>query len=183
MRQFYYNMTSLDFERNTRRFLNFLLDNTVIIGSKPNWKLEFPLVENVKLNKSVLRLHQSFYFTDNNQRNLYQGAKIVAHNPISNQQTQDAQKLNVKYRIETRDITNSFLEKIKKELKLNKVVNCAPFFMQIIRETNNINIVVRIAHLLIKEYTKNLQYRLEINNPDSIMLDHLIIWKIIIVKL
>lgn len=182
LRQFYYNMTSLDFERNTRRFLNFLLEKTVVIGSKPNWRLEFPSVEGVNFNKGVLKLVQSFYYVDN-QRNLYQGSKIVVHKPNSNQETQNVQKSFAQNKIETRDMINNFLSEIKKELELEGIVNCEPHFIKILEKTKNINIIVKIAHLLINEYMKNIRYQLKICSPDIIKHNNLIISKIIITKL
>lgn len=181
LRQFYNNMSSLDYERNTRRFLNYLLANTETVGYRPLTKLQFPDIENINLKKEIYKYVHSFYYVDN-EKDLYQNTKIHSHQPNKNQSIQDSQRKLTEDKIKATKDIEVFLEKIKGELEQNNEVDCEPYFIEILENTNNLNIVVKIVFKLIKEYSDTKLYQLKISNPSNHIFEGVILWKLKITK-
>ena len=123
LRQFYSNMTSLDFERNTRRLLNFFLEQTEVIGYKPSSKLKFPDIQNVNLKKEIGKLSQSFYYVDN-KIDLFQNTKINSYKPNIDPVIHNTQKIVTENKIKATKDTHDFLKNIRAELELNNEIDC-----------------------------------------------------------
>jgi hypothetical protein len=165
IRQFYKDITSLDFEKNANKLLHFLLQNTKTVGSKPNWTLEYPHILNASLEKRVINLPQKMYFVDI-KRDLGKSftAKTKIYKPVINKEGQDLQGEKISTQIKIKKRIQKFLELIKEELERKKSISYATFFVEIINETHDLNIAVKVALLLIKEYSNKKGYKLTIES-------------------
>lgn len=186
LRQFYGNMTRIDFERNTKKFLEYLLENTSTIGYKPYWKLKFPNVPNttLELENEKFSLSNKFLYVDSTI-DLYRKTRMKFYKPDIDKSKLEIQKSEKQRKIRARDDINSFIAEIKSDLELYKFINYEDYFFQILSKSNNINVPVRIAFLLIKEFTKKTGYKIDIQNKfaknqnyNNIMIWHLRIMKI-----
>lgn len=184
LRQFYGNMTRLDFEKNTNKLLNLLLVQSKIVGHKPNWKLKFPTSKNFCLDRSFPSLSNKFYFVDNKKNlNDYKADKREMYMPKPSIKVQESQRSSTKRTIEKRSKLFRFLDEIEQELECKKYIDFKLYFDRIIKDTNDINIAVKISSILIKKYSKSKYYVFEIKRPFSKYSENKIIWDMKVTKL
>lgn len=184
LRQFYGNMTRLEFEKNTNKLLNLLLTQSQIVGNKPNWKLKFPASKNFCLERSFPCLSYKFYFVDNKKDlNDYKADKRKMSKPRTDKKEQETQRRTAEKTIEKRSKLFSFLEEIEKELEYKKHTDFKVYFDKIIKDTDDINIAVKIASILIKKYSKNKNYIFEVKRPLTKYSENKILWDMKVKKL
>jgi len=184
LRQFYGNMTRVEFEKNTNKLLSLLLSQSQIIGYKPNWKLKFPASKNFCLERSFPYLPYKFCFVDN-KRNLidYKKDKREMYIPKPNVKEQETQRKVAEKTIRQRSKLFLFLEEIERELEYNKYIDFKLYFDKIINDADDINIAVKIASILIRKYSKSKNYTLVVNQPSSKYSENKILWDMKIKKL
>ncbi|MDQ1770125.1 hypothetical protein GQR60_15080 [Labilibaculum sp. A4] len=184
LRQFYGNMTRLEFEKNTNKLLNLLLSQSQIIGCKPNWKLKFPASKNFCLERSFPYLPYKFCFVDN-KRNLidYKKDKREMYVPKPNVNEREIQRKVAEKTIKQRSKLFSFLEEIERELEYKRHIDFKLYFDKIINDVDDINIAVKIASILIRKYSKSKNYAFVVNQPLSKYSENKILWDMKIKKL
>ncbi len=184
LRQFYGNMTRVEFEKNTNKLLSLLLSQSQIIGYKPNWKLKFPASKNFCLERSFPYLPYKFCFVDN-KRNLidYKKDKREMYIPKPNVKEQETQRKVAEKTIRQRSKLFLFLEEIERELEYNKYIDFKLYLDKIINDADDINIAVKIASILIRKYSKSKNYTLVVNQPSSKYSENKILWDMKIKKL
>ncbi len=184
LRQFYGNMTRLEFEKNTNKFLNFILNETTISGHKPNWKLNFPVKKNMHLNKDIIYLPHKISFVE--PKRTFEGFKdnpSAVYKPKQNEENKEEQKNEASILIEKRSILFDFINEIEKELEFKKIIMYKEHFNKILNETSDINIAVKVASILLKKYSNKDNYKLTTNKPQTKFSDNKILWDLQIVKL
>lgn len=184
LRQFYGNMTRLEFEKNTNKLLNLFLTKSHIVGCKPNWKLKFPASDNFCLERSFPYLPYKFNFVDTKKElSDYKIDKRRMYVPKPNKDEQETQRRIAKKTIEQRSKLFGFLEEIERELEYKKYIDFKVYFDKIIKDTDDINIAVKIASILMRKYTKNKNYAFEVNQPSSKYSENKILWDMKVKKL
>ncbi len=165
LRQFYGDMNRIDFERNSKKLLEYLLENTQIVGYKPNWKLKFPNTSNniLALDNKNQVLSSKFQYVDN-LVDLYKTKRIKFKKPKINRSELDKIKVEKQYKIKAREDINSFIGLIKNDLEEKKIISLKDYFFEILFESRNMNVPVRIAYLLVKEYKEKEGYEIVIQN-------------------
>lgn len=184
LRQFYGNMIRLEFEKNTNKLLNLLLTRSRVVGCKPNWKLKFPVSHCFCLERSFPYLSYKFIFVDN-KKDLsdYKIDRRRMYMPKPNKDEQETQRRIAKKTIEQRSKLFSFLEEIERELEYKKYIDFKVYFDKIIKDTDDINIAVKIASILMRKYSKSKSYAFEVNQPSSKYSENKILWDMRIKKL
>lgn len=184
LRQFYGNMTRLDFEKNTTKLLNYILSETTISGYKPNWKLQFPVRQDVLLDKKVIYLSHKAYFVE--PKKTFDGFKDnirIIYKPKTNVENEVKQKNEASNFIEKRSALFGFINSIEKELEFKKIINFKEHFDNILYKTNDINIAVKVASILLKKYSNRDNYKLTTNKPLTKFSENRILWDLQIEKL
>lgn len=159
IQEFFGNINRADFERNTKRFIRYLINNTTVERKNSKKELVFP---SETLQKVVYKEEFNFTIVDNQLkkgRTQSKTEETVVDEKVVEKEYKKAKKIR-----EQRAKTLKYVNNIKKDLKNEKSIQYSSYFYQIMEDTLNLNIAIKVAYLLLNEYTKSQQYKVEISD-------------------
>jgi len=160
VQEFFSNINRADFERNTKRFIRYLINNTSV--EKMNSKKELIFPQDDALQKEVYREEFNFTIVDNQLKKGKTQSK-TEHTLVDEKEVEKKYQ-NAKKVREQRAKTIAYVNDIKKDLNKFKLIEYSSYFYQIMEDTQNINIAIKVAYLLLNEFTKSQQYTVEISD-------------------
>ncbi len=160
VQEFFSDISRADFDKKTKKFIRFLVKNTTVEKNKSKIELKFPC-DNVFV-KTIYSEKFNFTITDNQLKKGKEQSKIentVIKTKEVNKQFEKAQNIR-----KTKVKIYKYVSEIKTDLDKNNVIEYAPYFYKILNETQNINIAIKVAYLLLNEFSKSTLYDIKIND-------------------
>jgi len=158
IREFFSNINRADFDRNTKKFIRDLIKNTAVEKANSRKQLIFPNGD--RLHKVVYKENFNFSIVDSQLKKGKTQSKTVS--TVIDEKEVEKKYQKAKKAREQKAKTAKYVKGIKKDLNKNKSIEYSPYFYQIMDETQNINIAIKVAYLLLNEFTKSQQYKVKI---------------------
>ncbi len=160
IQEFFSNINRADFDRNTKKFIRYLINNTTV--EKINLKKELIFPHDKALQKEVYKEDFNFTIVDNQLKKGKTQSKT--EHTVINEKEVEKKYQNAKKIREQRAKTTAYVNNIKKDLNNDKSIEYSTYFYQIMEDTQNINIAIKVAYLLLNEFTKSQQHTVEISD-------------------
>lgn len=157
--EFFSNINRADFDRNTKLFIRYLIKNTTVERINSKKELMFP---NESLQKEVYKEEFNFTVVDNQLKKGKTQSKT--ENTLVDEREVEKKYQNARKVREQRAKTIAYVNDIKKDLNKYNIIEYSSYFYQIMEDTQNINIAIKVAYLLLNEFTKYQQYTVEISD-------------------
>lgn len=159
IQEFFSNINRADFDRNTKLFIRYLIKNTTVERINSKKELVFP---NESLQKEVYKEEFRFTIVDNQLKKGKTQGKT--ENTLVDEKEVEKKYQNAKKVREQRAKTIAYVNSIKKDLNKYKLIEYSSYFYQIMEDTQNINIAIKVGYLLLNEFTRSQQYTVEISD-------------------
>jgi len=160
IQEFFSDINRADFDRNTKKFIRDLIKNTTV--EKINSKKELVFPYDMALLKEMYKEEFNFTIADNQLKKGKTQSKTV--NTVVDEMEIEKKYQNAKKIREQRAKAMLYVKNIKDDLNKYTLIKYSSYFYQIIEDTQNINIAIKVAYLLLNEFTKSQQYIVEISD-------------------
>lgn len=160
IQEFFSDINRADFDRNTKKFIRHLIKNTTV--EKINSKKELVFPYDMALLKEMYKEEFNFTIADNQLKKGKTQSKTV--NTVVDEMEIEKKYQNAKKIREQRAKAMLYVKNIKDDLNRYTLIKYSSYFYQIIEDTQNINIAIKVAYLLLNEFTKSQQYIVEISD-------------------
>ena len=181
IQEFFSNINRADFDRNAKKFIRYLIKSTTL--ERVNSKKELVFPENMNFQKEIYKENFNFTVADNQLKKGKTKSKTESTN-VDQNEVEKKYEAAKKVR-EQRTKTAKYVKTIKEDLKYNKSIDYSPYFYKILSETKNINIAIKVAFILLNEFTKSQEHKVEIENTAILHnnYNNTILWKMKIHKI
>lgn len=181
IQEFFSNINRANFDRNTKKFIRYLIKNTIL--ERVNSKKELVFPNNTTIQKELYMESFNFTVVDKQLKKGKTQSK-TENTDIDPNEVEKKYQAAKKVR-EQRTKIVKYVNDIKRDLNKNKSIDYSPYFYKILEETQNINIAIKVAYILLNEYTKLQQYKVEIADTAILHKNYknTILWKMTINKI
>lgn len=168
-----------EFDRNTKQFIQYLIDKSSVIKKEGKEMLKLP--DSLSYQRILIREILPVFSVIEKDRLIVKKRKIPSLNVILSKE--DENELKNKSKINKAD-TDKILSRIKEiEMILNdkKILAYKHYFFQMIKE-DNLSIAIKVTNHTLRIYTNHVNYTIEIDQTTIIYQDTNAIWDMTIYK-
>lgn len=161
------NLDRADFEKNIRKLLLYTLENASNIGGK--------VILPQDLVKKRLFLKQKTSFVDTTKVRMDDQLEQKIYKPKQDY-SKEHRIASVKKKDQDDQLITDIYNKIKLILMREKTLNsCVPYFQSILDKTNSLSAVIKLVHLLMKQFATSKKYKVYIKKGQLLSNEKIII--------